>query len=159
MEYHCHITENERMIFRIDNQGGITTNRRLFEHHGLPKQNTSRANEAIFYNADSKTWQCQICNQRAGKYGWVEIINHANNMRNGVKKRKTNDKGPHILLPDDTSIKREIDFGFTRMIYEQDIFPTKENNGQIEEGKFKCLKCGEIYKGKQRIISHISQAS
>ena len=88
-----------------------------------------------------------------------EITNHVNNMRNGVKKRKTKNKGPRILLPGDTSIEREIDFGFTRMIYEQDIFPTKENNGQIEEGKFKCLKCGEIYKGKQRIISHISQAS
>ena len=87
MEYHCHITENERMIFRIDNQGGITTNRRLFEHHGLPKQNTSRANEAIFYNADSKTWQCQICNRHSGKYDLVKIINHVNNMRNGVKKR------------------------------------------------------------------------
>ena len=156
MEYHCHLTEKEKMISHIDNQGEITINRKLFERHGLPKQNTSLANEAIFYNADNKTWQCQICNQHAGKYDWVKITNHVNNMHNGIKKRKTKNKGPHILLPDDTSIKREIDFGFIRMIYEQEEHPTEENNNQIQEGRFKCLKCGEVYKDKQRIISHIS---
>ena len=51
-----------------------------------------------------------------------EITNHVNNMRNGVKKRKTKNKGPRILLPGDTSIEREIDFGFTRMIYERGDF-------------------------------------
>ena len=77
-------------------------------------------------------------------------------MRNGEKKRKTKNRGPHILHTDDTSIKREIDFGFIRMLYEHDEFPTGGNKDQVEEGKFKCLKCGEIYTDKQRIISHIS---
>ena len=70
MGYRCHLTENGKMISRIDNQGASTIDRRLFEHHGLPKQNTSLAKEAIFYNANSKTWQFQIRNQHAGKYGW-----------------------------------------------------------------------------------------
>ena len=86
-----------------------------------------------------------------------QITNHVNNMHNGETKQKNENKGPHILLPDDTSTKREIDFGFIRMLYEQEEFPTEENGGQIEEGKFKCLKCGEIYNGETRIISHISQ--
>ena len=42
------------------------------------------------------------------------------------------------------------------MLYGQEELSTEENGNQIEEGKFKCLKCGEIYKDKQRIISHIS---
>ena len=54
MEYHCHLTENEKMIFHIDNQGEVTINRRLSEHHGLPKHNTSVANDAVFYNANNK---------------------------------------------------------------------------------------------------------
>ena len=42
------------------------------------------------------------------------------------------------------------------MIYEQEEHTTEENNNQIQEGRFKCLKCGEVYKRKQRIIPHIS---
>ena len=84
------------------------------------------------------------------------ITDHVNNMRYGAKKRKTKDEGPHILLPDDTSDKREIEFGFTRMVYGKDESPTEENNDPIQEGKSKCLKCGEIYNGEQRKISHIS---
>ena len=93
---------------------------------------------------------------RTGKYVWLPIINQANNKHNGITKKKNKNKGPRILLSCDISIKREIDFGFIRMIYEQLETPIDKNENQIGGGGLKCLKCGNFYSVKQAIISHIS---
>ena len=71
------------------------------------KNDTFVANDAIFYNATEKTWQCQICNKKTGKYDWRQIVNHVNNKHNGVTKKKNKNKGPRILLPGDISIKEK----------------------------------------------------
>ena len=63
MNFHCHLTKNERKISHINNQDEITLNRCIFEHRGLPRNDTFISNDAIFYNAADKTWQCQICNK------------------------------------------------------------------------------------------------
>ena len=64
MNFHCHLTENEREIFHINNQDEITLNRSIVKHHGLPENDIFIANDAIFYKATDKTWQCQICNKK-----------------------------------------------------------------------------------------------
>ena len=43
------------------------------------------------------------------------------------------------------------------MIYEQELNLNDDDNGnQLGDGRSKCAKCGEVYKDKQAIISHIS---
>ena len=70
MNSHWRIAENERKIFYINNQDEITLNRSIFGRHGLPKNDMFIANDAIFYNATDKTWQCQICNKQENMTGW-----------------------------------------------------------------------------------------
>ena len=88
MDYQLHLTDNEKIISDIDDQGEITLNRRIFERRGF-HNTTFVSNDAIFHDAANKTWQRQLSNKKAGKYEWVQITNHVSNKRNKqMEKRK-----------------------------------------------------------------------
>ena len=93
-EYRCHLCNDGELICKINNDGAVTLNRTIFEHHGRPNKNMMMAKGGILHNAANLTWKCQICLKTKGKYDWIRIINRVNSKRKIIAKIPKSQKGP-----------------------------------------------------------------
>ena len=49
-------------------------------------KNTYMENNKLFYNDETKTWKCTVCNKIAQKYKWKQMIMRINATNNNTRK-------------------------------------------------------------------------
>ena len=98
------------------------------------------SNGKIKYNADSKTWECTICNKTSSKYNRKQIINHVNtaHIANKSSLRNRTVRGTHVEKENDRILQMEHDYGRITTEIEYD-----ETSGRRKR-LLKCTRC--IYK-------------
>ena len=156
MGHRCHVNREEKHCFNIENTDDVAANSRIFEHHGLPTKDVSMEKGTALYNANNKTWQCQICMRIGGKYGRLEIINRLNSKHKQGKRKTRKRKYRQVLIAEDDAINREVDCGFAIIPYGQD--GGRNIKTGFEEGESKCPKRGGIYNGEREYphIPHVN---
>ena len=92
LKYHYHMNKEEQEIMPFRNNEMQSIDMAEFPHRGLPGGNNYIASQIVFYNSETKTWTCAICNHSLDKYNWEQIVTHVNSKHGKTKPKGTNEK-------------------------------------------------------------------
>ena len=151
LNFHCHLTNDERNFFIIPEDSGLV-NRKLTTQTGLPSKDSTIANGNVKYNSNDKTWECLICHKKSSKYNRRQIINHVNTKHTADKKslRTKTARGTHIEKENDKILLMESDYGRIRHTYGYD----EENDEWART--LQCLRCHKSSPRKSGIKQHLT---